>query len=74
MIVAKIFTTPPQEKEESTIEELCTSYEEQLCEKKIEKDEEGISGDHYANETCIEHRFQLSVKLDRFFFRFYFIN
>ena len=45
LIVAKRFTTPPKVKEESTLEELCTSYEEQLCEKKIEKDEKGISGE-----------------------------
>ena len=50
LIVAKIFTTHPQVKEESTSEELCTSYEEKLCEKKIEKDEQGISGDQNDEE------------------------
>ena len=59
LIVAKIFITPPEVKEELTIEELCTSYEEQLCEKKIEKDEEGISGnqnheEYPTNKCCIE--------------------
>ena len=59
LIVAKRFSPPPEVKEESTFEELCTSYEEQLCEKKIEKDEEGISGDqnheeYHANGSCIK--------------------
>ena len=79
LIVAKIFTTPPKVKEESTFEELCTSYEEELCEKKIEKDEQGISGDqnheeYHANKCCIEQCFQVSTRLDWFCFHFYFIN
>ena len=74
LIVAKRFTTPPEVKEESTFEELCTSYKEQLCEKKIENDEEGILGDHHANGSCIEQWIHVSTRLDRFCFRFYFIN
>ena len=79
LIVAKRFTTPPEVKEESTLEELCTSYEEQLCEKKIEKDEEGILGDqnheeYHANKCYIEQCFQVSTRIDWFCFHFYFIN
>ena len=79
LIVAKIFTTPPKVKEELTFEELCTSYEEQLCEQKIEKDEEGMSGDqnheeYPANKWCIKHYFQVSTSLNQFCFCFYFIN
>ena len=66
LIVTKRFTTPPEEKEELTVEELYTSYEEKLCEKKIEKDEEGISGDqnheeYPANNCCIEQWTQVLV-------------
>ena len=58
---------------------MCTSYEEKLCEKKIEKDEEGISGDqnheeYHANKCCIEQCFQVSTRLDWFCFNFYVIN
>ena len=61
---------------ESNKEESCKSDEEHMFELEIEKDEEGISGDHHANESCIEHRFQVSVSLDQFCFCFcfYFVN
>ena len=79
LIVAKRFSPPPEVKEESTFEELCTSYKEQLCEKKIENDEEGISGDqnheeYHANKCCTGQCFQVSTRLDWFCFHFYFIN
>ena len=67
--------TPPEaNKEESTIEESCISDEEHLFELKIEEDEEGISGDHHANESYIEQWFQVSIRLDQFCFCFYFVN
>ena len=56
--------TPPEAKEEPASEEFYTSNKEQACEKEIEEDEEGISGDHHANESCIEQCFQVSIKLD----------
>ena len=61
-------------KEKSTSEELYTSDKEQACEKKIEEDEEGISGDHLANESCIKQWLQVSIRLDQFCFCFYFVN
>ena len=67
-------STPSEAKEDLTSEEFYTSDKEHACEKEVENDEEWISGDHHANESCIEHHFQVSVKLDRFCFRFYFIN
>ena len=67
-------TTPPKVKEESTSEEFYTSDKEQACEKEIEEDDEGISGDHHANKSCIEQRFLVSIKLDQFCFCFYFVN
>ena len=78
-MAAKDIVTPPKEKEESSVEELCTSYEEQLCEKKIEKDEEGISGnqnheEYHVNKCCIKQCFQVSTRLDWFCFHFYYIN
>ena len=67
--------TPPKEnKEESIVEESCISNEEHLFELEIEEDEEGISGDHHANKSYIEHNFQVSVRLDQFCFCFYFVN
>ena len=59
-----------------TFEEACIIEEEFLCKHEIEGDEEGISGDqnykeHHANESCIEHRFEISIS---FCFCFYFIN
>ena len=76
LIIAKIFTTPREVKEEFTIEELCTSYEEQSCEKKIEKDEEGISGDqnheeYPANGSSFEQWIQVSTSLNQFCFCFF---
>ena len=51
-------------KEESTSKELYTSDKEQACEKEIEENEEGISGDHHANKSWIEQCFQVSTRLD----------
>ena len=67
-------TTPSEAKEMLAFEEVFTSDKEQMCEKEIEEDEEGTSSDHHANERCIEHRFQVSAKLDRFCFQSYFSN
>ena len=67
-------TTPPEEKEELTTEELYTSDKEQAGEKENEEDEEGISGDHHANKSYIEHRFQVSIRLDQFCFCFCYVN
>ena len=67
-------TTPPEAKEELTFEEFYTSDTEQLGEKENEENEEGISGDHHANESCIEHRFQVSIRLDQFCFCFCSVN
>ena len=61
-------------KEESTFEESCISNEEHMFELEIEEDEEGISGDHHTNESCIEQWFQVSIRLDQFCFCFYFVN
>ena len=61
-------TTPPEAKEEPASEEFYTSNKEQACEKEIEEDEEGISGDHHANESCIEQCFQVSIKLVFFYY------
>ena len=63
-------TLPKENNEESALEEYCISDEEHLFELEIEEDEEGISGDHHANKSCIEHRFQVSIRLDQFFFVF----
>ena len=60
--------------EELTFEESCILDEEYLFKLKIENDEEGISGDHHPNESCIRHRFQVSIRLDQFCFCFYFVN
>ena len=61
---------PEANKEESTVEESCISDEEHLFELEIEEDEEWISGDHHANESCIEHKFQVSIMLNQFCFCF----
>ena len=74
MTAIKNETTPPEAKEELTSEEFHTSDKEQACKKEFEEDEEGISGDHHANESCIEQCFQVSIKLDQFCFCFYFVN
>ena len=75
LIAVKDVITPPEaNKEESSFEESCIEDEEQLFELEVKKDEERISVDNHANESCIEHWFQVSVKLDKFCFRFYFIN
>ena len=74
MTSVKYEITPPKaKKEESTFEESCISDEEHMFELEIEEDEEGILGDQ-ENESCIEQWFQVSIKLDRFCFHFYFIN
>ena len=67
-------TTPLEAKEESTSEEFYKSNKEQVCEKEIEEDEVGISGDHHANEKCIEQWSQVSNRLDQFCLCFYFVN
>ena len=64
MTAIKNTTTPLEAKEKSTSKEFYTSDKEQACEKEIKEDEEGISGDHHANESCIEHWFPVSIKLD----------
>ena len=75
MIASKDVITPPEaNKEELAFEESCISDEEHLFELEIEDDEEEISGDHHAIESCIEQWIQVSTRLDRFCFRFYFIN
>ena len=75
LIAAKDVINPPGlNKEESVFEESCISDEEHLFELEIEEDEEWISGYHHANESCIKQWFQVSTRLDRFCFRFYFIN
>ena len=74
-IAAKDVITPPEVNNEgSTFQESYISEGEHLFELEIEEDEEGISGDHHANESYIEQWFQVSTRLDRFCFRFYFIN
>ena len=70
LIVVKDAITPP----EANKEESCASNEEHMFELEMEEDEEGISGEHQAIESCIEQWFQVSTRLDRFCFRFYFIN
>ena len=75
MIVVKDeITLPEANTEQSTFEESRISNEQHLFGLKIEEDEEEISGDHHANESCIEHRFQVSIRLDQFCFCFYFVN
>ena len=72
-IAVKDVSTPPDtNKKESTIEESRISDEEHLFELEIEEDEEGISGDHQANGSCIKQRFQVSIRLNQFCFCFYF--
>ena len=56
LIAVKDVITPKANKKESTFEESCISDVEHLFELEIEEDEEGISSDHYANESCIECR------------------
>ena len=74
MTAIKNETTPREAKEEPTSEEFYTSDKEQACEKENEEDEEGILGDHRANESCIEQCFQVSIKLDQCCFCFCFVN
>ena len=50
LIAVKRLTTPREENEELTFEELCTSHEEQLFKHDIEGNEEGISGDQNQEE------------------------
>ena len=68
MTEIKYSTTPPEANEELTSKEFDTFDKEQENEKEIKEDEEGISGDHHANESCIKHWFQVSIKLDQFCF------
>ena len=65
-------TLPEANKEESTLEESCISDKEHMFELEIEEDEEGILGNHHANESCIKQCFQVSIRLDQFCFCFYF--
>ena len=75
LIAVKDVSSPPDiNKEESTFEESLTSDEEHLFKLEIEEDEEGISDDHYANESCIKQCFQVSIRLDQFCFCFYFVK
>ena len=67
-------TLPEANTKQSTFEESCILDKEHLFELEIEEDEEGISGEYQAIESCIEQWFQISTRLDRFCFRFYFIN
>ena len=67
-------TLPEANKEESTVEESCILDEEHMFKLKIEEDEEGISGDHHENESCINQWFPVSIRLDQFCFCFYFVN
>ena len=54
------------------MEESCISDEEHLFELDIKDDEEGILGEHHANESCVEQWFQASVRLYQCCFHFYF--
>ena len=75
LIAVKDEITPPKEnKEESTFQESCILDEEHIFELEIEEDEEGILGEYQAIKRCIKQWFQVSTRLDRFCFRFYFIN
>ena len=81
LIAIKDATTPPEAKEKLTSEEFYTTDNEQACKQKIAEDEEGISGEFdqneevdHAYESCIEHWFQVSTRIDQFCFCFYFIN
>ena len=67
-------TPPKAKKEESTFEESYISDEEHVFELDIEEDEEGILGDHHANESRIKQWFQVSVRLDQCCFCFYFVS
>ena len=68
--------TPPTTNDESTYEELCTSDDEQLCEKEIEEDNEELRHDlrseNYAYESIIEWWFQVGTRLSPFNFLFLF--
>ena len=65
MIAAKEVINPLEaKKEELTFEESCILDEEHMFELEIEEDEEAISSDHHANESCIEKWFQVSIRLD----------
>ena len=59
LIAVKDVSTPPDtNKEESTFEESRISDEEHMFELEIEEDEEGILGDHHANESYIKQSFK----------------
>ena len=60
LIAVKDVSTPPDtNKKGLTFEESHISDEEHLFELEIEEDEEGILGDHYANESYIKQCFQV---------------
>ena len=72
-------TTPLEAKEELTSEEFYTADNEQACEKEIEENEEGVSGElneeeYHAYKSCIEHWFQVGTHLDKFCFYFYLVS
>ena len=75
LIAAKDVINPLEaNKEELTFEESYILDEEHMFELDIEEDEEAISSDHHANESCIKQWFQVSIRLDQFCFCFYFVN
>ena len=73
MIAVKDVSTPLDTNKKGLIfKESRILDEEHLFELEIEEDEEGISGDHLANESYIKQCFQVSIRLDQFCFYFYF--
>ena len=71
LIAAKdVITSRDKNKEELTFEESCISDEEHMFKLEIEEDDKGILGVHHANESYIKQCFQVSTRLDRFFFTF----
>ena len=65
LIAVKDVSTPPDtNKKGSAFEESYISDEKHLFKLEIEEDEEGISGDHHTNGSCIEQCFQVSIRLD----------
>ena len=80
LIAAKdVITHLDTNKEELEFEESCRSDEEHMFELEIEREEEGILGDQHPEEyqsikSCIKQWFQVSIRLDRLCFHFYFIN
>ena len=76
MTAIKDLNSPPEEKDELTFEESCASDGEELFE---QENEEEVSSElnedvNHAYESLIEHWFQVSTRIDKFCFCFYFIN